>query len=212
MEFDPLWKNVSTSTDVLTMRSKVVAYLDSLILKGKTDWNDWDPSGELGSKQQWAKTMLEWGTFADRNFIQLASEYLSREFVIIPVIAPKSGSDRVVIKPFTSTAKYAPFYFLYFSDARFYSPHYQSIRPNTATNQNMSMPPVPPVRRPIGSVPDDICDITSPILTSSGQKTSSESTSVIESSQVSKNKREQSYMSQENVISPSKKRRRVARK
>ena len=71
------------------------------------------------------------------------------------------------------------------------------------------MPP-PIARQTLRSVPDDIADISEPIHTSSGQKNKAKvpaesSVSVIESSQNKKKSREQSYLSQENVISPSKK-------
>ena len=68
-------------------------------------------------------------------------------------------------------------------------------------------------RKTLGSIPEDICDIAEPVYTSSAQKqTNNESTSVIENSQksVPKRSREQSYMSETNIITN--KRHRVARK
>ena len=221
MSYDILWKNVSVKSDTATLRSKIVSSLDSLIKKRKIDWIDCDPMGELGSKETWSKKMVETTTFADRVFIYLASEYLSREFIIIPVFAPQNGgSDRVHIKPFHSTAKYDPFYFLYFSDARFACPHYQSIRPIISDNsvpppnilsQTNTMPP-PIIRQTLGSIPDDIADIAEPPHSSSGQKpksTSASSISVIESSVVKSKSRQHLYLSQDNILSPSKKRRKI---
>ena len=130
------------------------------------------------------------------------------------------GSDRVHIKPFHSTAKYDPFYFLYFSDARFACPHYQSIRPIISDNsvpppniliQTNTMPP-PIIRQTLGSIPDDIADIAEPPHSSSGQKpksTSASSISVIESSVVKSKSRQHLYLSQDNILSPSKKRRKI---
>lgn len=214
MSYDPLWKNVKF--DILRLRAKVILSLDNLILKGKLVWADCDPTGELGSKEIWANNMKDSATFADHIFIYLAAEYLSREFIIIPVFPPQTGTDRVHIKPCHTTASYKPFYFLYYSDARFISPHYQSILPITENmSSDATIPVIQPVRNPISSVPDDICDISEPVYTSSGNKrkntqVSTESTDVIESSQQSKKSRELSYMSETNIISS--KRRRVTKK
>ena len=171
--------------------------------KGKIKWEDCDPANELGSKAIWAQNMKQLGTFADRIFIYLASEYLSREFVIIPIFEPQNGgNDRVCIKPIHTTAKYQPLYFLYYSDARFVSPHYQSIRPSDS-NQDSSIPVVAPTRQTLRSIPEDLADLSEPIHSSSRQKRKSDfSTDIIESSQPKKSKvsREQSYLSQNNVI------------
>ena len=83
-------------------------------------------------------------------------------------------------------------------------------------SSDATIPVIQPVRNPISSVPDDICDISEPVYTtSSGNKrkntqVSTESTDVIESSQQSKKSRESSYMSETNIISS--KRHRVTKK
>ena len=82
-------------------------------------------------------------------------------------------------------------------------------------SSDATIPVIQPVRNPISSVTDDICDISEPVYTSSGNKrkntqVSTESTDVIESSQQSKKSKELSYMSETNIISS--KRRRVTKK
>ena len=75
-------------------------------------------------------------------------------------------------------------------DARFSSPHYQSIRPiSNDTNATNTTIPVP-VRRPLGSIPEDLNEITEPVHSSSGnkRKNTDSSLSVIESSQQAKKK------------------------
>ena len=97
-----------------------------------------------------------------------------------------------------------------------YKKHYQSILPNitgTSNQPNATIPVVPPIRRPLGSIPEDLNNISELIHTSSGQKQSNvnsatTSVSVIETNVKSKSKksRQDSYLSQENILSPSKKR------
>lgn len=131
MTYDPLWKNFVAKTNANSLRSRIVRSLETLIMKGKLEWDNIDPENpDIGSAEKWASKMAAEGTYCDRIFVQLASDTLCRKFVITPIFKPKNGKDdRVIITPMEASDEYEPFYFLYFSDKWFHSPHYQSVRP-----------------------------------------------------------------------------------
>ena len=114
------------------------------------------------------------GTQADECFIQLTSEILNRQIIIIPVF-PSDGHDQgnIIINPGTSSKdSHEPLYVLYYSESTFVSGHYQSIRPIITNESLEDMPP--------------------PIFESTKTSTQSHSRN--------KKKRELSYMDENNII------------
>ena len=67
------------------------------------------------------------GCYCDHVFIQLASLFLNKKIIIIPVL----GKTQIEISPQIGlqTAIMESYYVLYYSEAQFHTPHYQSIRP-----------------------------------------------------------------------------------
>ena len=67
------------------------------------------------------------GCYCDHVFIQLASLFLNKKIIIIPVL----GKTQIEISPQNGlqTAIMESYYVLYYSEAQFHTPHYQSIRP-----------------------------------------------------------------------------------
>ena len=117
MTFDPLWKTYQT--DPLTLRSSVVDSIHHLIMKGKIVWECYYPDNPaLDTIAKWCDRMKSNDPveYVDSLFIQLASELLSRKFIIFPVFPPENSQiDRVVIQPLEKQSiEYEPFYFLYY--------------------------------------------------------------------------------------------------
>ena len=87
------------------------------------------------SVESWKNHFSQDFIFVEQIFIQLASVVLNRKIKIYSVI-DKESRDRT-IDPHENCscgleAPAEPLYFLYFEDAHFISPHYQSIRPKCA--------------------------------------------------------------------------------
>ena len=74
--------------------------------------------------------MSQDGVYCDHLFIQLISEALCRDIIIMPVIRAERGPDTVKVSPLSKKARLKPFHLLYYSEARFLcGGHYQSIFP-----------------------------------------------------------------------------------
>ena len=74
------------------------------------------------------KKMSKDGEFCDHISVQMASDALCRDIIIIPVIKANRGPNTLKVSPFRKNLRKEPFYLLYFSEARFSSGgHYQSI-------------------------------------------------------------------------------------
>ena len=86
-----------------------------------------DPEN-LQSSEQWMEKMSKNGEFCDHISVQMASDALCRDIIIIPVIKANRGPNTLKVSPFRKNLRKEPFYLLYFSEARFSSGgHYQSI-------------------------------------------------------------------------------------
>ena len=99
--------------------------------------------------------------YADQVFIQIAAELLNRPFVLV-IVRKESGdnnSGKILITPQTSIGN--PLYFLYFTESKFLSPHYQSIRPLVEDDSVIQRQ-----RLRISSIPDE-SDSFSPDVQSS---------------------------------------------
>ena len=74
--------------------------------------------------------------FGDHIFLQLAANVLNRDIVIIPIFRDQAHIQAAGFSVISSSTKnnHSPLFLLQFSDVRFSSPHYQSIRPNGDEN------------------------------------------------------------------------------
>ena len=92
---------------------------------------DNNTSDEADVVQGWIDKMMQNGHWCDHVFLQLASNYLNKDFVILPINPEDghNGTDRIVIKAKSSIGE--PFYFLHYSSNTL---HFQSIRPKLDAN------------------------------------------------------------------------------
>ena len=140
----------------------------------------------------WRANMANDFVYADQVFIQIAAELLNRPFVLVTV-HKESGdnkSGKILITPQTSIGN--PLYFLYFTESKFLSPHYQSIRPLVEDHSVIQRQ-----KLPISSIPDESGsfspDVQSSKLTQSRKRKNESSKSQLS--------RETSYMNSDNIIS-----------
>merc|ERR1712183_793547 len=101
------------------------------------------PEGE--SVEEWRSGMAQEGTMGDEVILQAAANLFQSQIVILPVfwgaahlpslgitlISPSSKTTKSPTK--TSTSSSALF-LQYFSESRFLTPHYQSVRPKSGQN------------------------------------------------------------------------------
>ena len=92
---------------------------------------DNNTSDEVDVVQGWIDKMMQNGHWCDHVFLQLASNYLNKDLVILPINPEDghNGTDRIVIKAKSSIGE--PFYFLNYSSNTL---HFQSIRPKLDAN------------------------------------------------------------------------------
>ena len=130
--------------------------------------------------------------YADQVFIQIAAELLNRPFVLVTVHKESgdNNSGKILITPQTSIGN--PLYFLYFTESKFLSPHYQSIRPLVEDDSVIQRQ-----RLRISSIPDESGsfspDVQSSKLTQSRNRKNESSKSQFS--------RETSYINSDNIIS-----------
>ena len=117
------------ASDQEDFRRKIVTIgFDLFIATERLEWQ-YDP--EIGLPEEWKSTMLENGNFGDEIFLQLTCNVLNRDIVIIPAFkdqAHVSALGFTITKSSTPNNK-EPLFFFAFTESRFSSPHYQSIRP-----------------------------------------------------------------------------------
>ena len=105
----------------------IIFTLKRALTSKQFDWKNADPEN-LQSSEQWMKKMSKDGEFCDHISVQMASDALCRDIIIIPVIKANRGPNTLKVSPFRKNLRKEPFYLLYFSEARFSSGgHYQSI-------------------------------------------------------------------------------------
>ena len=118
------------------LRAKLVQAAYNSVKAGKLTW----PEGE--NVEEWRSLMGQEGTMGDQVVLQAAANLFQRQIVILPVfwsaahlpslgitlISPSSKSPSM-----TSSSRSALF-LQYFSESRFLTPHYQSVRPKPGDN------------------------------------------------------------------------------
>jgi len=121
------------------LRGKLVQAAYNSVKAGKLTW----PEGE--SVEEWRSGMAQEGTMGDEVILQAAANLFQSQIVILPVfwsaahlpslgitlISPSSKTTKSPTK--TSTSSSALF-LQYFSESRFLTPHYQSVRPKSGQN------------------------------------------------------------------------------
>jgi len=121
------------------LRGKLVQAAYNSVKAGKLTW----PEGE--SVEEWRSGMAQEGTMGDEVILQAAANLFQSQIVILPVfwsaahlpslgitlISPSSKTTKSPTK--TSTSSSALF-LQYFSESRFLTPHYQSVRPKDGQN------------------------------------------------------------------------------
>merc|ERR1719435_501404 len=152
------------------LRSKLVQAAYNSVKSGKLSW----PEGER--VEEWRAAMSQEGTMGDQVILQTAANLFKRDIVIIPVFWDAShlaGLGVTLVSPSTSSPSLPPLSLQYYSESRFLTPHYQSIRPLPGHNHILTSiekkpgheteedfilqlnslpdPPVTPVRQPDSS-------------------------------------------------------------
>ena len=79
------------------------------------------------SFEEWKVLMAKEGQCCDQLFLQIFAENFNKKLVVIPVFKTQGDSDTGIIEIVPEVESGEPFHFLYYSEARFLSPHYQSI-------------------------------------------------------------------------------------
>ena len=79
------------------------------------------------SFEEWKVLMAKEGQYCDQLFLQIFAENFNKKLVVIPVFKTQGDSDTGIIEIVPEVESGEPFHFLYYSEARFLSPHYQSI-------------------------------------------------------------------------------------
>ena len=126
MSYDFKWKSTAKSSNVASMRKQIISSLKSLVLKKKIMWSNITEMS-YGSIQEYIERMSKSGEFCDEMFLKIASELFQRPVIIYPVFKPhRTGAlgvagDRTTIYPSSGSTE-NPFYFLYFSEAKFHVP------------------------------------------------------------------------------------------
>ena len=143
---DPIWKkhynSNSKSLEMVTKMRKLITSTLTRALSNKIlDWNNVDPE-KIETPDQWKQKISKNGEFCGHLAVQMISEALCRDIIIIPVIQSERGPDTIKVTPLSKTSRKKPFHLLYFSEARFLcGGHYQSIFPcQDQNNSELSEP------------------------------------------------------------------------
>ena len=122
------------------LRAKLVQAAFNSVKAGKLTW----PEGE--SVEEWRSGMAQEGTMGDQVILQAAANLFQRQIVILPVfwsaahlpslgITLISPSSKNISSPTKTTTTGSSALFLqYYSESRFLTPHYQSVRPKIGQN------------------------------------------------------------------------------
>ena len=180
MRYDPKLKNLAHVKSPHDIRSMVVQQLALLEATGKITW-----PGHM-SMEDWTNYMMNNGAYCDEVYLLLAAEVFNREIVLVPVFQEEGHDENGFIKftpsSFLSCQMFSPFYLLYYSEAKFVIPHFQSIRP-TEGSQKL-----------IASIPERSSLLSLPQMESTNATSEA-------SRKRKQNSREMSYLSDSNIVS-----------
>ena len=91
--------------------------------------------------QEWQNEMIQEGHYTDEIFVRTVAELLQRQIILYPVIPdPDREGDRITISPSQETT-HEPFHIIYYEEANFVNPHYQSIMPRPSSAFVAAAPP-----------------------------------------------------------------------
>ena len=123
---DEAFLHIPTSRSPQQFRNIIVHEVDKMVLRGDMIWPE---DSTVGTLDQWKLRLLEQGAVCDQIFIQGTAEWLRRKIRIVPVVFQGAKNDGIiVIQPSREWMVKDSFYLLYFSEAHFVTPHYQSIK------------------------------------------------------------------------------------
>ena len=108
------------------LRHDIVHYLPTMFRNGHISETNFRITHGIPS--EWQSRMARVNTEVDEVFIQIASEFLGRQFILYPVIPDERYEDRIIISP-TEPSNQEPYHILLYEDINFNTPHYQSLRP-----------------------------------------------------------------------------------
>ena len=149
----------------------------------------------------------------EHTFITLASEVLNRCIILVPVF-PEDGHDEngfITFTPQSAPPNAPALYLLYYSETRFSTPHFQSIRPSVRVRQQASesvkyFEHAPNLRNcvqyqyrervSLGTLPDNTEDIANPQL----QSTVCTRNTTRNKRKETSNPREMSYLDSSNIV------------
>merc|ERR1712130_301917 len=122
------------------LRGKLVQAAYNSVKAGKLTW----PEGE--SVEEWRSGMVQEGTMGDEVILQADANLFQRQIVILPVFwsaahLPSLGitlispsSSKTTKSPTKTTSSSSALFLQYYSESRFLTPHYQSVRPKNGEN------------------------------------------------------------------------------
>ena len=142
MKYDPIYKH-QDQLNQFEFRNLIVNSLEESI---KTKHISWDEQTR-GTVQDWMEKFSQPGIFPEQEFLQLASIFLNRKFVLYPVNPHYNTNgglpNKIEIFPHKdcecgqkTPEEVQPFTMLYYEETNFVDPHYQSIRPLKSKNIN----------------------------------------------------------------------------
>ena len=140
MKHDPILKH-QDKLNQFEFRNLIVNSLEESI---KTKHISWDEQTR-GTVQDWVGKFSQPYIFPEQEFIQLASIFLNRKFVLYPVnpYYTNGPPNKIEIFPHKDCGcgqktpeDVRPFTMLYYEETNFVDPHYQSIRPLKNTSNN----------------------------------------------------------------------------
>ena len=133
--YDEVFRNLKF--DYKMIRDKVVNALPDMIKDNMIDFTG--PEFVWGSKEAWMSQMKKDGEYADDVFLQLAEVVFRKKITVVHVIGGHTTNYPLV----ANTESYpSGIYVLYYEEAHFGSPHYQSVRP-IARAPRETLPSIP---------------------------------------------------------------------
>jgi hypothetical protein len=119
LQYDPAFENFAQ--DQFELRQSLVNLLNVYVMNGRIEW-----PGDI-SISEWQDCMRQDEEQGDHVLLLLAAEVFSRPIIVFPA-SPEEQQTR--IEPMGVSTSVHPLYLMYFSEQRYTSGHYQSIRPH----------------------------------------------------------------------------------
>ena len=106
-------------TDHLTLRVMIVNSLKTVPSNKSLEWPISD-NPEDGNRETWSAKMRQSGVFCDDIVLQVASNFLDRTLILVPVFGEEGHNARGEVRKSPAIDMgYQPFYILYYSELKF---------------------------------------------------------------------------------------------